>query len=55
MASGENCRGHRKIEQRLADLGGVVLRGSPEDFGSLIMGETSKWGKVVTSAGLKAD
>jgi tripartite-type tricarboxylate transporter receptor subunit TctC len=39
----------RKIEERLADLGGVVLRGSPDDFGSLVIGETTKWGKVATS------
>jgi tripartite-type tricarboxylate transporter receptor subunit TctC len=45
----------RKIEERLADLGGVVIRGTPEDFGGLIIEETSKWGKVVTSAGLKSD
>jgi tripartite-type tricarboxylate transporter receptor subunit TctC len=36
-----------KMKARLADLGGTVLGGSPEDFGKLIADETEKWGKVV--------
>ena len=36
-----------KIKARLADLGGMVLAGSPADFGKLIADETEKWGKVV--------
>jgi len=37
----------RKLNARLADLGGTVLAGSPADFGKLIAEETEKWGKVV--------
>ena len=43
------------IKARLAELGGVVLPGSPTDFGKLIADETEKWGKVVKFAGIKAD
>ena len=43
------------INARFADLGGTVLPGSPTDFGTLIAGETEKWGKVIRFAGLKAD
>ena len=45
----------RKIKARLADLGGMVLAGSPADFGKLIADETEKWGKVIRAAGIKAD
>jgi len=44
-----------KIKARLADLGGIALTGSPADFGKLIAEETEKWGKVVKSAGIKAE
>ena len=43
------------IKARLADFGGTMLAGSPADFGRFIAGETEKWGKVVTFAGLKPD
>src|SRR5262245_52265770 len=43
-----------KMKLRLADLGGTVLAGSPADFGKLIAEETEKWGKVIKSAGIKA-
>jgi len=42
-----------KMKARLADLGGMVLAGSPTDFGKLIADETEKWAKVVKFAGLK--
>jgi tripartite-type tricarboxylate transporter receptor subunit TctC len=42
-----------KLKARLADLGGIVLPGSPADFGKLIADETEKWGKVVKFAGIK--
>jgi tripartite-type tricarboxylate transporter receptor subunit TctC len=41
------------LKQRLADLGGTVLPGSPADYGRLIVAETEKWAKVVKFAGLK--
>jgi tripartite-type tricarboxylate transporter receptor subunit TctC len=44
-----------KIQARLTDMGGMLLKGSPADFGKLIAGETDKWGKVIRSAGIKAE
>lgn len=43
-----------KIKARLAELGGLVLSGSPADFGKLIADETEKWAKVIKFAGIKA-
>jgi tripartite-type tricarboxylate transporter receptor subunit TctC len=45
----------RKLNSRLADLGGTVLAGSPADFVKLIAEETEKWGEVVKFTGIKAD
>jgi tripartite-type tricarboxylate transporter receptor subunit TctC len=42
-----------KVKARLADLGGMSLAGSPENFHQLIADETDKWGRVVKSAGIK--
>ena len=42
------------IKARLADMGGMLLAGSPADFGTLIAGETEKWGKVIRAAGITA-
>jgi tripartite-type tricarboxylate transporter receptor subunit TctC len=39
-----------KIKIRLADLGGMVLPGSPADFGKFIAAEIEKWAKVIRSA-----
>jgi hypothetical protein len=36
-------------------LGGTVLPGSPADFGKFIAEETEKWGKVIQTAGIKAE
>jgi tripartite-type tricarboxylate transporter receptor subunit TctC len=44
-----------KIKTRVADMGGMVLAGSPADFGKLITDETEKWGKVVKFSGAKPD
>jgi tripartite-type tricarboxylate transporter receptor subunit TctC len=38
---------------RLADLDGIVLRGSPADSERLIADETEKWGKVIRAADIK--
>jgi tripartite-type tricarboxylate transporter receptor subunit TctC len=39
--------------QRLADLGCLVLAGSPADFGAFVARETEKWAKVIRAAGIK--
>ena len=44
-----------KMNARLAELGGIVLPGSPADFGKLVTDETEKWGKVIRFAGIKAE
>jgi tripartite-type tricarboxylate transporter receptor subunit TctC len=43
------------IKARFADLGGMVLPGSPADFGKLIRDETEKWAKVIQSAKITAE
>jgi tripartite-type tricarboxylate transporter receptor subunit TctC len=43
------------IKARLAELGGTVLAGSPDNFGKLIAEETEKWGKVIRAANIKAE
>jgi tripartite-type tricarboxylate transporter receptor subunit TctC len=44
-----------KIKGRLAELGAMVLAGSPADFGKLIVEDTEKWAKVIKSAGIKPE
>jgi tripartite-type tricarboxylate transporter receptor subunit TctC len=44
-----------KIKARLADLGAMVIAGSPSDFGRLIADETEKWAKVIKSAGIRPE
>jgi tripartite-type tricarboxylate transporter receptor subunit TctC len=43
------------IKDRLVDLGGTILGGSPADFGKLIADETEKWGKVIRTANIKPE
>lgn len=43
------------MKTRIAELGGVTLIGSPEDFGKIIVSETDKWEKVVKFAGAKVE
>jgi tripartite-type tricarboxylate transporter receptor subunit TctC len=43
------------MKTRLAELGGVVMRGSPADFGKFIAAETERWGKVIRAANIKAE
>jgi tripartite-type tricarboxylate transporter receptor subunit TctC len=43
------------IKQRLAELGGVAIVATPEEFGKVIQSETEKWEKVVTFAGAKVE
>src|SRR5262249_2147279 len=35
------------IKARLAELGGILIPGSPADFGKLVADETEKWAKVI--------
>ena len=44
-----------KIKARLAELGGVILPGSPTDFGKLIADDTEKWSKVIKFSGAKPE
>jgi tripartite-type tricarboxylate transporter receptor subunit TctC len=43
------------IRSRLADLGGMLIPGSPADFGKLIGEETEKWEKVIKTGGVKLE
>jgi tripartite-type tricarboxylate transporter receptor subunit TctC len=44
-----------KVRERLAELGGVPITGTSEDFGKIIQAETDKWAKVVKFAGATAE
>jgi tripartite-type tricarboxylate transporter receptor subunit TctC len=44
-----------KMRQRLAELGGTPIGGTPEDFGTVIRSETAKWAKVVNASGAKVE
>ena len=43
------------MKARLAELGGVPMVGTPEDFGKIVQSETDKWEKVVKFSGVKVD
>lgn len=44
-----------EMKKKIADMGGVTLTGSPEDFGKIIVSETDKWEKVVKFAGARVE
>jgi len=44
-----------RIKERLADMSGVPLKGSPAEFRQLIAAETEKWGHVIRTANIKAE
>jgi tripartite-type tricarboxylate transporter receptor subunit TctC len=44
-----------KFKSQLADLGGMVLAGSPAEFGKLVADETEKWGKVIRATNIKPE
>jgi tripartite-type tricarboxylate transporter receptor subunit TctC len=45
----------RKLNPRLAELGGTAMIGSPVDFGKFIAEEIEKWAKVIKVAGIKPE
>jgi tripartite-type tricarboxylate transporter receptor subunit TctC len=44
-----------KIQERLAQLGGLPMPMTPEEFGKLVSDETEKWRKVVEFAGVSVE
>jgi tripartite-type tricarboxylate transporter receptor subunit TctC len=44
-----------KMLERLAELGGKPIKGTPEDFGKVIAAETAKWAPIVVSSGAKVE
>jgi tripartite-type tricarboxylate transporter receptor subunit TctC len=44
-----------RTTERLADLGGTPLPGTPADFGKFIADETEKWTKVIKFANIKPE
>lgn len=40
------------IKARLAELGGILIPGTPADFGKLVADETEKWAKVIKAGGV---
>jgi len=44
-----------KMRERLAELGGTPIPGTPGDFGKTIVAETDKWAAVVKSSGATLD
>jgi tripartite-type tricarboxylate transporter receptor subunit TctC len=47
--------GNATIKARIADLGGMVLAGSPADFGKIIADDTEKWGRVIRAANIQPE
>ena len=43
------------VQAKLAQLGGTLIAGTPEDFGKIIADETEKWSKVVKATGATAE
>ena len=44
-----------KMKARFAELGAMVLVGSPADFGELIAEQTEKWAKVIRAVNIRPD
>jgi tripartite-type tricarboxylate transporter receptor subunit TctC len=43
------------VQAKLAELGGTLIPGTPEDFGKIVQAETDKWAKVVKATGATAE
>ena len=50
-----SCLAEPKMKARFAEVGGVAIGSTPDEYGKLIADETEKWGKVVKAANLKAE
>ena len=44
-----------EMKKKIAEMGGITLIGTPEDFGKIIASETDKWEKVVKFAGARVE
>jgi tripartite-type tricarboxylate transporter receptor subunit TctC len=44
-----------KFTKTIADLGGIPMPGTPDDFGKLMADEAEKWAKVIQGANLRAE
>ena len=44
-----------EMQEKLAELGGMPMPGTPADFGKVIADETAKWEKVVKFSGASID
>jgi tripartite-type tricarboxylate transporter receptor subunit TctC len=44
-----------KVRDKLVDLGGMLMGGTPAEFGKVVVEETEKWAKVVKFSGAKAE
>src|SRR5438067_7027526 len=43
------------MQEKFAEFGGILIPGTPEDFGKVIAEETAKWAKVVKATGATAE
>jgi tripartite-type tricarboxylate transporter receptor subunit TctC len=43
------------MRKKLADLGGMMIPGTPADFDKFVVAETEKWAKVIQAANIHAD
>jgi tripartite-type tricarboxylate transporter receptor subunit TctC len=44
-----------KVRDKLVDLGGMLMGGTPAEFGKVVVEETEKWAKVVKFSGAKPE
>ena len=44
-----------KMKEKLAEMGGRTIPGTPEDFGRVMAEETARWEKVVKASGAKVE
>jgi tripartite-type tricarboxylate transporter receptor subunit TctC len=43
------------MKARLAELGGILMPGTPAQFGQVIAEETEKWAKVIKTGGVSLE